>query len=514
MEEQVSEAKCTILLLDEEKGALRFGAGKNLPAEFNAAIDGVLIGPNVGSCGTAAYLKKPVIVSDIAVDPLWEDYSELALRFGLRSCWSVPIFAGITNSSEDACVLGTFALYRDQPSTPTENDLRVVDTVANLAGIAIERHRGEAAIRDSEDRWRTLLEDLQNVAVQAFEPDGTITFWNKVSERVYGHTAAEAIGRDIVTLLHSDATAAAERQVMANALLGEALPEPEEYEVARRDGAKITVLSSLILHKRPGRAPEFFCFDVDVTDKKRAEEELALRQTELVHASRLSALGQMVAALSHEVAQPLTAIGNYVSASSQMLDSPNTLSIEKLRSYTQAVAQQNQRCTAILQRLRDFSRRARPRRSSCNVRQLVKESVDLTASELRRHNVKVRTRIGEQLPLIVADWVQLQQVLVNLLTNACDAVRNQPDDRRIIVIRARTNELGVEILVEDHGTGFSPEAASRLFEPFFTTKVEGLGIGLNVCDSIVRNHGGQITATVNEKHGATFRVQLPLNENA
>lgn len=512
VEEQLTESTCSILLLDEEQGALRFGAGRNLPKEYSLAIDGVLIGPNVGSCGTAAYLKKSVVVSDIAVDPLWDNYRQLGLRYGLRSCWSVPIFAS-GSSSDEPCVLGTFALYGNKPSTPSANDMQIVAAAANLAGIAIERHRAETAIRDSEDRWRTLLENLQNVAVQAFEPEGTITFWNKVSERVYGHTAAEAMGQDIVTLLHSAATAAAERKIMADALGGGELPNVDEYEVTRRDGAKITVLSSLILHRRPGRPPEFFCFDVDVTDKKRAEEELALRQAELAHASRLSTLGQMVAALSHEVAQPLTAIGNYASASNQMLENPNALSIVKLRGYMQGVAQQNQRCTAILQRLRDFSRRARPQRSSCNVRRLIKDSIDLIASQLRRHNVKVRTRISEQLPLIIADRVQLQQVLVNLLTNACDAVRNQPEERRMITIRARGNLSGVEVVVEDFGTGFSLETARRLFEPFFTTKPEGMGIGLNVCETIIKNHGGTINSEINEKLGATFRVHLPLIEN-
>jgi PAS domain S-box-containing protein len=246
-------------------------------------------------------------------------------------------------------------------------------------------------IRDNEERLRTLLENLQNVAVRAFESDGTITFWNKVSERVYGHSAEEALGHDIVDMLDSNGARAWKRQMMADALAGAGLPGLEEFEVLRRDGAKIAVLSSLVLHRRPGRPPEFFCFDVDVTDKKRAEEEVALRQAELAHASRLSTLGQMIAALSHEIAQPLTAIGNFASATNHLLNRATSPAPEKVHEYVGAIAQQAQRCTAILQRLRDFSRRNHPQRSNCEMRQLINSSIALVANELKRQGVTVET---------------------------------------------------------------------------------------------------------------------------
>ena len=397
--------------------------------------------------------------------------------------------------------------------------MRIVSAAANLAGIAIERHASEEAIRDSENRLRTLLENLENVAVQAYEPNGTITFWNKTSERVYGYTADEALGQDIIQLLHSDETQSFERNLIASALQGVVLPRPEEVEVSRQDGSKITTYTKRILHRRPGRPPEFFRFDVDITDKKRAEQELAQRQAELFHTSRLSTLGQMVAALSHELAQPLTAIGNYASASAQMLGHPLPQAPQDLHSYVEAISHESQRCIAILQRLRDFSRRTPPRRSTCDARQLVEDAVDLVRAELRRRNVTLHMVFKEPLPPMIADQIQLQQVLVNLLTNAIDAVRNQPVGHRTIKIHvgqvsseAKEKEQVVEELelaVADSGTGFSSDDLDRLFEPFFTTKPEGMGIGLNICQSIVRQHGGQIEARNNERGGATFVVRLP-----
>ena len=260
-----------------------------------------------------------------------------------------------------------------------------------------EQKQAEAALRASEARLRSLLEGLDNVAVQAYEADGTITFWNRASERLYGYSAAHAIGRDVVELLHGPATRAEERRVMATAIATGNLLPAEEVEVVCRDGSKVWVFASRILHSRPNRPPEFFCFDVDITDRKRAEEELALRQAELLHAARLSSVGQMVAALSHEVAQPLSAIGNFAAASGLLLESNPQESWELLKEYNQAIGKQNQRCGAILERLRNFSRRSAAQRTVSDINDLLRESGELMAHEIRRAGIKVRLRPRGQL---------------------------------------------------------------------------------------------------------------------
>jgi PAS domain S-box-containing protein len=514
VEEQLPEIVGSILLVNEEGTRLYLGAALNLPPQYSATIEGMPIKPNLGPCGAAAYLKKTIIVSDIATDPRWTEYRDMTRSFGLRACWSMPIFAGDQRRSgtTDAPVLGTIALYGREPAVPTQAQLEVISAAANLAGIAIERHKSGAAIRDSEDRLRTLLENLQHVAVQAYDPHGTISFWNKASERVYGFAAAEALGKDLIELLHPVELRPYERQLIADALREVDLPEPEEVEVVRRDGTKITIYTMRILHRRTGRAPEFFRFDVDVSDRKRAEQELALRQTELFHNARLSTLGQMIAALSHELAQPLTAIGNYASASIQIAESGSSTDQEKLCTYIGGIAQQSQRCIAILQRLRDFSRRTLPSRSSCDIRQLVEDSIELISTELMRRKVALHAVFDEPSPRIVADRIQIQQVIVNLLTNACDAVHSKPAAMRRVTIEATRQGKELRLEVADAGGGLSPEAAERLFEPFFTTKQDGMGIGLNICESIIRQHGGRLEARNNQQEGATFTVHLPLSE--
>ena len=260
-----------------------------------------------------------------------------------------------------------------------------------------------------------------------------------------------------------------------------------------------------------GKQPEFFCFDIDVTDRKRAEEELAQRHAELLHASRLSTVGQMVAEISHEVAQPLNAIGNFAAASERIIEIGMDGQVDTLCDYIRAILEQNQRCITILGRLRDFSRRAPVTRTECDIAPLLRESVDLISLELRRHRVRVVLDLADDLPPLWGDRTQLQQVVANLLTNAREAIDEQPDDRRQITIRARADEHSVQLEVEDLGSGLSGEATMHLFDSFFTTKPHGMGIGLSVCQSIVKDHGGRIEAFTNPQGGATFRVHLPLS---
>ena len=182
------------------------------------------------------------------------------------------------------------SLHRRKDGSTFPVEIRVRPFWANetrqslaIARDITERKLAEERLRESEARLRTVLENLEQIAVQAYEPDGTITFWNKASECFYGYSAQEALGRDIVELLHSDTTREEERRIMAEALIGDPHIVADEVEVVRRDGTRITVLASRIVHPRPGRSPEFFCFDVDITERIRTEQALQ-QQLEVLHA--------------------------------------------------------------------------------------------------------------------------------------------------------------------------------------------------------------------------------------
>jgi PAS domain S-box-containing protein len=383
--------------------------------------------------------------------------------------------------------------------------MKFIGTVQDITA----RVQAEEALRDSDARLRTMLENLEYIAVQGYEPDGTITFWNKGSERFYRYSAEQALGQDIFALLHSENTRDIERQIIHQAFLTGEVPPAQEFDVIRQDGSTISIFANRILHQRPGKPPEFFCFDVDTSDRKRAEKELASRQAELLHAARLSTVGEMVAALSHEVSQPLSSIGNFAAASARLLESAAAADLGTLRHYVAEIVQQNQRCGAILHRLRDFSRRRAPCRCENDLNQLLRDSAALVSNELRAQGVSIEFELADELLHLACDRVQIGQVIVNLLTNARDALRDLPSERRTIVIRSFRDGDGVAFEIADQGIGLAEEARERLFEPFFTTKEQGMGVGLSICKSIVVDHRGQIEAQPNARQGATFRVWMP-----
>jgi two-component system sensor kinase FixL len=185
--------------------------------------------------------------------------------------------------------------------------------------------------------------------------------------------------------------------------------------------------------------------------------------------------------------------------------------LSTLYEYIRAILDQNQRCVTILGRLRDFSRRSPGAHVQCDVHQLLHESHALMSFDLRRSRIRVAFELPDELPPIRGDRIQLQQLIVNLLTNARDALLDQTDSRREIVIRAAAQAESVVFEVVDTGSGLSGDARIHLFDPFFTTKRHGMGIGLSICQTIAKDHGGRIDASNNSSGGATFRVRLPIS---
>src|SRR4029077_629998 len=191
------EMLASVLLLDADGVHLRHGAAPSLPDDYNRAVDGLAIGPNVGSCGTAAYRHEPVFVSDIANDPLWAPFAELALSHNLRACWSSPIL------SSTAEVLGTFAMYYRQPRRPTPRDLRLVDIVTRTVAIAVEQSRAEQALRESEHRWRSLTEALPQLVWTA-TPDGACDYFSTQWTDYTGIPETELLGWGWLETLNPD----------------------------------------------------------------------------------------------------------------------------------------------------------------------------------------------------------------------------------------------------------------------------------------------------------------------
>jgi C4-dicarboxylate-specific signal transduction histidine kinase len=248
----------------------------------------------------------------------------------------------------------------------------------------------------------------------------------------------------------------------------------------------------------------------DITEAKRSEEKLRQAQAELAHVGRVAMMGELTASIAHEVNQPLAGVVTNANAATRWLNfaPPN---LDEAREAVQRIARDGARASEVIQRIRAILKKSEPSRSPVNLNALIEETVALTQPELKHEKVLLRMELSPQLPLVLVDRVQLQQVLLNLFVNALDSLSSVFDRTRIL--RVRTEQIepqSVQVAVEDSGAGINVPNIEHLFEPFYTTKSHGLGLGLSISRSIVEAHGGRLWATPNDGRGATFQFSLPI----
>ena len=504
VEDLTSDVLASILLVEGDR--LRYGAAPSLPKAYTQAIDNAVIGPNGGSCGTAAYRAQAVIVSDIAVDPLWDDYREFALPHSLRACWSTPIF------SADGKVIGTFAMYYREPRSPSRRDVDIVDQITHLAGVAIQRKLGEDRLLESEDQWRAVFE---NNPIMYFIVDaaGTVVSVNSSGAGQLGYTVDELVGRSVLAVLHEPDREAVQKHV---ADCFEWLGQARSWEVrkVRKDGRIIYVRETARGMHRTGRDPVVLVVCEDVTERRRAEEALHRTQAELAHVTRLTTLGELAASIAHEVNQPLAAIVADANASLNWL-AATPPDLEHVRATLAAIATDGHRAANVIQRIRQLATKEEPRKARVDVNDVVRDVVAFVRSEVARYEIALALDLAAALPPVVGDPVQLQQVLLNLVMNAIEAMAPMTGRPRTLVIRSeRDDENMVTVAVHDTGVGIAAGDVDRVFSAFFTTKPGGMGMGLSISRSIIEAHGGRLRVMPNAPHGACFEFSLPVGHSA
>src|SRR5712664_2764571 len=621
---------CSILLLNPDTKRLWHAASPNVPKAFTESIDGFAIGPDVSSCGTAAYVVKQVIASDIASDPRWAEFRAVALANGLRACWSTPIL------SQQNVVLGTFAMFSNKPSSPTREDQEVIAQITHLASIAIERAQNDAALKQSEARKAAILDSALDCVV-TIDHEGCITEFNPAAERSFGYRREEVVGqqladviippafrqehrrgfarylatgeervlgrriemtgvradgsefpvelaitripldgppsftgylRDITERKHSEAELRRSEALLAGAQrisstgsfswrvatdeirwseeayriygIGPGVPvtfdlirsrvHPENLPMleevidrARREGGDFDYESRLVMPDgsvkyihvvaHGGRNPdgelELIGAVQDVTERRRSEDALSKARSELTHVARVTSLGAVTAPIANEVNQPLSGIVTNASTCLRMLaaDPPN---IDGARETARRTIRDGNRLSDVITRLRALFSKKETTFESLDLNEAIREVIALSLSELHRGRVILRTELADNLPLVTGDRVQLQQVVLNLLRNASDAMSSVNDRPRHIVITTEREEGDrVRLTVQDEGVGLDPQAMDRLFEAFYTTKNEGMGMGLSISRSIIERHRGRLWAAPNDGPGATFSFSIP-----
>jgi PAS domain S-box-containing protein len=369
---------------------------------------------------------------------------------------------------------------------------------------AEERERAEQSLRESEAKWRTLVENAPDI-ILVTDSDGVIQFINHLTE---GFAAEHVVQRSLFEHLSPEQIEPAHRALQEVMTHGQ--PIDYEVEIQAPTGRPAVFLNRVGPIKRGEEVTGLIIISRDITDRIRGEEELRQLQINLAHVARLSTLGEMVAAIAHEINQPLYAISNFATACSNLLPLRQDADAEKIMRWTRQIAEQSTRVGEIIRRLRQFASHAPPELAPADLNGIVRESVELMSAECKRLRVEVRQELADPLPIVCCNRVLIQQVLVNLIRNAAEAMAAMTTEHRTVTLRTMNQSddyLCVE--VEDRGPGL-PGDRNDFFEPFVSTKPEGMGIGLAICRTIVESHNGKIWAESNG-NGAVFRFTVPVH---
>ncbi len=393
-----------------------------------------------------------------------------------------------------------------------ELEARVQERTADLMHSNQRLHAEVAARARAEEtlREQAALLDLTHDTIFVRDERDVITYWNRGAEDLYGWTREEAIG----AVAHSrmQTVFPAPLPVLMDELRRTGRWEGELVHT-RRDGTAVVVASRWSLRPADaGRPLAILETCNDITERRRAEDALHQARTELARVTRVTTLGELAASIAHEINQPLAAIVADANACLHWLvASPPRL--DETREALAAIAADGNRAAEVLTRIRALLARAAVAHQPCRIDEVIRDVLPLVRPELNRHRIAMETELAPDLPPVLGDRIQLQQVMLNLLVNAVEAMREVPAGRRRLVVRATRQVLEdgawAVIDVEDAGVGLREPEAARLFEPFFTTKPTGLGMGLSISHSIVDGHRGRLWATTNAEHGATFHIALP-----
>ena len=372
------------------------------------------------------------------------------------------------------------------------------------------RRRAEASLRESEARFRSMA-DTAAVMLWIADVDGLTTFCNRASFDFAGASLDEPPGMRWVAGIHPD------DRHRCLTIFRQSVERREgftfEARFRRHDGDYRWLLCTGVpRYADRGTFEGYVGSSVDITLRHEAELEHRLHMMEVAHLNRLATTGALTAAIAHELSQPLTAILYNTTAAIHMLDGVSS-PIEKLRPILAEIRHDDQRATDIIRRLRDLLQKHELARQPLAVNPVVRETLQLLSAEAAARRVALTFKPSDADPRVAGDRVHLQQVVLNLVLNAMEAVGSMPIEERRVAVRTELGEGGtVEIAVCDSGPGVSPDALGRVFEPFHTTKENGLGLGLSISRTIVAAHEGRIWAECGGRGGATFHVALPLLE--
>jgi PAS domain S-box-containing protein len=413
-------------------------------------------------------------------------------------------------------------LLTEQKRIASELEQRIAERTKALAQTNVELRReiidrklaeerlrqAHARVVRSEERWRSVFENSA-VGVALTDLNGQFIATNPVFQRMLGYTEQELKRLTFTDITHE------EDLKQSKALMGELLGgQRQQFEIEkqyrRKDGTPVWVRNNVSIVPGTERVPRFLmALSEDITERKLSEEALGKARLELAKVAGITSLGVLAASIAHEVNQPLSGIMTNANTCLRMLcaDPPN---IEGARETVRRTIRDSSRASDVITRLRTLYSKKEPSPEPMDLNEATREVAALSSTELGRSGVMLRYELADDLPPVVGDRIQLQQVILNLLRNAADAMSTIDDRPRELTIRTERDERNeVRLSVKDSGIGLTAQAAEKIFEAFYTTKADGMGIGLSISRSIIEAHQGRIWATPNNGPGSTFSFVIP-----
>ena len=500
-------ALCSVLLLQRDGIHLRPAAAPSLPEAFCQAVDGLQIGPSVGSCGTAAYRKEPVIVSDIANDPLWASARDFTLSFGLRACWSMPIIR------QDGVVLGTIAMYYREVRAPSGRDWGLLSPASRLVRLALAQHRKEEELLESEARWN-LAADATGLGTYEVDLATGTEFWSAQFKTILGlPQSTPASVHTFSALVHPEDR---ERFMLRfherlNAEIE--LPRAEEFRVTRANDhqERVVVLKARSIKDADGMPAHVIGTMADITEQRLQEKALTEAKTMAEQANR--AKSAFLASMSHELRTPLNAIMGFSDVIRQQTFGP--IAPVKYREYIDDIYDSGLHLLSLINDVLDMAK------IEAGKRELNPTAVDLTAitanalrfiePQAATAQLIVRPAIETGLALFV-DERSMLQILTNLLSNA---VKFTKPCGTVTIFAERMPNGGVRVGVHDNGVGMTPEGLKRALEPFgqaeptVMTEGKGTGLGLPIVKALIEAHGASFHIESAPSRGTSVWGEFP-----
>ncbi|WP_262268375.1 PAS domain-containing sensor histidine kinase [Microvirga yunnanensis] len=392
--------------------------------------------------------------------------------------------------------------------TPLWDEAGTMVGYARVVRDITERVAAEEALRSREAHLRLILETVPDAMV-VIDEQAVIQSFSTAAVRLFGYEPGEVIGQNVNVLMpepyrtqhdgymHRYRTTGQRRIIgIGRVVVG-----------LRRDGSTFPMELS-VGEVRSGGVRYFTGFIRDLTERQQTETRLQELQSEIVHMSRFTALGEMASTLAHEINQPLTAIANYLKGCRRILQRMDGDQVPMLRDAVNQAADQALRAGQVIRHLREFVARGESERHIESLPKLIEEASALALVGAKEKGVRVAYRLDPDAQLVLADRIQIQQVLLNLIRNAIEAMQDATRRELTIATGSLPQDGLIAISVEDTGTGIAPEVAAQLFQPFMTTKKHGMGVGLSICRTIVEAHGGKISVVSEPGQGTTFRFTL------